>query len=116
MRSATVVLPVPGLPVKLMCSDGAPAASRMSRAHLVDDEQRGDLADALLDRREADQLGIELVEHGLHAGLVRRSLAGRCVDSLMRSGLRSASVRDCSRARCRRAVSCSARLRACRAA
>ncbi len=24
MRSATVVLPVPGLPVKLMCSDGAP--------------------------------------------------------------------------------------------
>ena len=26
MRIATVVLPVPGLPVKLMCSDGAPAA------------------------------------------------------------------------------------------
>ncbi len=68
MRSATVVLPVPGLPVKLMCSDGAPARELHVAAHLVDDQQRGDLADALLDRREADQLGIELVEHGLHAG------------------------------------------------
>ena len=30
MRSATVVLPVPGLPVKLMCSDGRAAVSPAS--------------------------------------------------------------------------------------
>ena len=64
MRSATVVLPVPGLPVKLMCSVGAPAARPSCSRARVDQQQRGDLADALLHRREADQLAVELVEHG----------------------------------------------------
>ena len=59
IRSATVVLPVPGLPVKLMCSDGAPRGEPELRARAVDQQQRGDLADALLHRREADQLAVE---------------------------------------------------------
>jgi hypothetical protein len=33
-------------------------------AELVDHQQRGDVADALLDRRQPDQLALELVEHG----------------------------------------------------
>jgi hypothetical protein len=64
MRIATVVLPVPGLPVKHMCSDGAcvlPAP--VLSAQLVDDQQRGDVADALLHRHQADQVAVELVHH-----------------------------------------------------
>ena len=41
----------------------------MVAAHAFDEEQRRDLADALLDRREADQLAVELVEHFGDAGL-----------------------------------------------
>jgi hypothetical protein len=62
MRSATVVLPVPGLPVKHMCRLGA-GACRPSPAQPVDDQQRRDVADALLDRRQADQVAVELGEH-----------------------------------------------------
>ena len=68
MRIATVVLPVPGLPVKLMCSDGACAARPRLRAQLVDHQQRGDVADALLDRHQADQVAIEFVDHRLAPG------------------------------------------------
>ena len=66
---ATVVLPVPGLPVKLMCSVGACARQAEALAHAVDQQQRRDLADALLDRREADQLVVELLQHRADAGL-----------------------------------------------
>ena len=41
---ATVVLPVPGLPVKHMCSS-APARHAEVAAQPVDHEQRGDVAD-----------------------------------------------------------------------
>ena len=63
MRSATVVLPVPGLPVKLMCRVGVSRGQAESRRDAIDQQQRRDLADALLDRREADELAVELVEH-----------------------------------------------------
>ncbi len=67
MRSATVVLPVPGLPVKHMCSDGRSAARPHRVAQAVDHEQRRDLADARLDGRERDQLAVELVRAHLVA-------------------------------------------------
>ena len=46
MRSATVVLPVPGLPVKDICSVGVSAVRPSAAAHPVDDQQRANLADA----------------------------------------------------------------------
>ena len=63
MRSATVVLPVPGLPVK-----GHVQRRRIRRqaellAGPLDEQQRRDVADAVLDRREPDELAVELVEH-----------------------------------------------------
>jgi hypothetical protein len=39
------------------------------RAQLVDHEQRGDVADALLDGREADQVALEFAEHRLDLAL-----------------------------------------------
>ena len=63
MRSATVVLPVPGLPVKHMCSVGDVGRQAHALADALDQQQRRDLADAGLDRREADQLAVELIEH-----------------------------------------------------
>ena len=67
MRSATVVLPVPGLPVKDICSVGVSAVSPSCSPHPFDHQQRGDFADARLDRLQADQLAIELVENLLDA-------------------------------------------------
>ena len=68
MRSATVVLPVPGLPVKLMCSVGGswarPSAARArstSSSAAISRMRR-------LDRRQADQLAVELVQHRADAG------------------------------------------------
>ena len=85
MRTATVVLPVPGLPVKLMCSVGACAVRPKRCAHAVDQQQRRDLADALLDRGEADQLVVELLQHRPDARL--RELGGE-VDPAGRRGAR----------------------------
>ena len=62
MRSATVVLPVPGLPVKHMCSVGVCAVQARFSAQLVDHQQRGDVADAGFHRRQADsQIAVEFV-------------------------------------------------------
>ncbi len=63
MRLATVVLPVPGLPLKLICKVGVSDESPMRRRTLIDEQERGDLADARLDRLQADKLGIELIEN-----------------------------------------------------
>jgi len=63
MRSATVVLPVPGLPVKLMCRLGACACSPRFMRRLVDHEQRGDVTDAAFDRCKAHHVAVELVHH-----------------------------------------------------
>ena len=71
MRSATVVLPVPGLPVKLMCSVGASCARPSLLPRPLDEQQRGGLADALLDRREPDQLAVELFQHLGDAGFLQ---------------------------------------------
>ena len=68
MRSATVVLPVPGLPVKFMCSVGVSWTRPKLRRRAFDQQQRRDLADALLDRLQADEFAVELVEHLLDAG------------------------------------------------
>jgi hypothetical protein len=65
MRSATVVLPVPGLPVKDMCSEGDPA-TRPSCAGALDEQKRGDVADPRLHRFESDELAVELVQHLVH--------------------------------------------------
>jgi hypothetical protein len=62
MRSATVVFPVPGLPVKLICSEGRGGEPDIS-PQSVDDEQGSDLADARLDRVERHELAIEPLEH-----------------------------------------------------
>ena len=62
IRRATVVFPVPGLPVKLMCRVGRweprpslPAADRS--------EQRCDLTDPPFHRRQRDQLVIDLLQN-----------------------------------------------------
>ena len=70
MRRATVVLPVPGLPVKTLQRRrlGGEAEPRRSP---IDDEQRANLADAQLDRSEADQLAIELVKNLLRVRLAQ---------------------------------------------
>ena len=71
MRIATVVLPVPGLPVKLMCrlAAGLRRPQAEVQAQLVDHQQRRDVADALLDRRQADQVAVEFVHHRLDLAL-----------------------------------------------
>merc|ERR1719258_589285 len=46
------------------------------QAHLVDDEERGDLAHTLLHRLEADEVVVELLEDLLHALLVHEVLDG----------------------------------------
>ena len=83
MRTATVVLPVPGLPVKLMCNVGVCEASPNFDRTAIDQQERRDLADALLDRREANEFIVKLLKHRTHArlrelfrqvGLHRRSL------------------------------------------
>ena len=74
MRTATVVLPVPGLPVKLMCRVGACERETEFRPHAIDQQQGRDLADALLDGGEADQLVVELLQHRADARL--RELLG----------------------------------------
>ena len=68
MRNATVVLPVPGLPVKHMCRVGAPARQPHALAQAIHEQERGDLADARLHRDEPDQLAVELVEEFLDVG------------------------------------------------
>jgi hypothetical protein len=46
-------------------------------AQLVDQQQRRDVADAALDRRQPDQFGIELIEQRLHTrGLEHRAQGG----------------------------------------
>ena len=59
---ATVVLPVPGFPVNDMCSDGGDADRPWVDAHALDEEQRGDLVHAVLDRHESDELAVECIE------------------------------------------------------
>ena len=77
MRSATVVLPVPGLPVNHMCRLGACACKPEIHAQLVDHQQRRDIADARLDRRQPDQIALQLVDD--RAGLaLRQHLRSRC--------------------------------------
>ena len=55
MRRATVVFPVPGLPVKHMCREGGSAESPTCSAQSFHQQQRGDLADTQLHGIEADQ-------------------------------------------------------------
>ena len=84
MRSATVVFPVPGLPVKLMCSDGRVQARPCSRRRRSIDEQRRDLADARLDRLQRDEIGIDLREHAPRG----RSAAGASAATMVTRGAR----------------------------
>ena len=58
MRSATVVLPVPGLPVKPCAAWAGRTRARPVREPLHQQKRR-DLANALLDRREPDEIAIE---------------------------------------------------------
>ena len=59
IRCATVVLPVPGLPVKLMCSDGGSACMPMRATRPLDEQQGGDLPDAGFDRLQSDEIAVE---------------------------------------------------------
>ena len=66
MRSATVVLPVPGVAGEAHVQRRARRRpGPASRRSAIDHEQRRDLADARLDRLERDELAVELREHGL---------------------------------------------------
>ena len=77
--SATVVLPTPGLPVKLMCRVGVSCANPQFLPRAIHQQQRGGLADALFDRREADQFAVKFFEDFRDArgvGNPRRDLRG----------------------------------------
>ncbi|MGF6605446.1 hypothetical protein OKW45_000346 [Paraburkholderia sp. WSM4175] len=64
MRSATVVLPVPGLPEKEAHMQGRRAARETQRSpRALDQQMRGDLANARFHGREPDQIAIEFAEH-----------------------------------------------------
>ena len=69
IRSATVVLPVPGLPVNDMCNVGTRRQVH-ALADTLDQQQRGDLANSRLDRLQPDQFAVELIEHLADADLV----------------------------------------------
>ena len=69
MRSATVVLPVPGLPVKRHVQARRLRLQAEVHAQLVDHQQRGDVADARLDRRQSHQVAVELVDHRIGLAL-----------------------------------------------
>ena len=57
MRSATVVLPVPGLPVKDICKEGDSGDETERRAGALDEQERGDVADPRLQGLQPDELG-----------------------------------------------------------
>ena len=61
--SATVVLPVPGLPLNDMCRVGKVVARRHLLPDPFDQQQRGDLANPGLHRSQPDQLAIKLLQH-----------------------------------------------------
>ena len=69
IRSATVVLPVPGLPVEHMCRLGRSRIEAETPAHLVDEQQRRDFADPRLDGDEADEFPVKTVEDLVHGGV-----------------------------------------------
>ena len=67
MRSATVVLPVPGLPVKDMCKRRRSGDESELLAGALDEQERGDVAHALPSTGfKSDQLAVEFVEHLVH--------------------------------------------------
>ena len=75
---------------------GALRLQAVGEAQPVDDQQRGNVADALLHRREPDQVAVDVVEHRLdlrirqHLGDgARRRRLGRCG-----CGSRAALARD----------------------
>ena len=70
MRRATVVLPVPGLPVKLMCSGGESAPMPRFRRALSTSSSGGDLADARLHGLQPDEIAIEPRQHVADRGLI----------------------------------------------
>src|ERR1700733_7092732 len=72
MRSATVVLPVPGLPVKLMCRLGACAAGALPGMEYNGEPTSGHLAG----RRQGAQLVAHRLDHGLIVGAAEYGAAG----------------------------------------
>jgi hypothetical protein len=74
MRSATVVLPVPGLPVRRRARLQAFAS-----AELVDQQQRGNVADAALHRRQTHQLGVEAFQDSARTGRLEQRLGRGCL-------------------------------------
>ena len=67
IRSATVVLPVPGRPVNDMCRRGGGLETHLL-AGPVDHQQGSDLTDPGLHRPQTHQIPIQLIEHRLNAG------------------------------------------------
>ena len=63
MRSATVVLPVPGLPVKLMCSEGREDSSPASRRSRSITSSAAISRIRVLTGCERDEVVVELGEH-----------------------------------------------------
>ena len=102
---ATVVLPVPGLPRERHVQRRALGAEPDLGAEPVDQQQRRDLADARLDRRERDQLAVELVEHlvepfvarGLRIRATSAASATAASISALADGVRSLAVRGSPR-------------------
>ena len=95
MRIATVVLPVPGLPVKHMCRTGSLRLQAQIHAQPVDHQQRGDVADAALDRLQPDQIAIELVHHRADLALRQHAVhRARLGGALYVGALRSAPLRS----------------------
>ncbi len=69
MRMATVVLPVPGFPVNDMWRGGSASTQPEIPTHPVDEQERGNIANAALHRHEPYQLAVELLENLTDVGL-----------------------------------------------
>ena len=93
IRSATVVFPVPGIAGEGHMQRRNIGGQVHALANALDQQQRGNLADAGLDRLQADQLAIKLIEHLADTDLVefpaqvdrlRRPRFARCLRDRLR--------------------------------
>jgi hypothetical protein len=76
-----------------MCRLGAPLMQAALGPQFVDQQQRGDVADALLDGRQADQLAVQLGQQLGNAGFRqcgREGIGGRLRGRAVRSPRRCA--------------------------
>ena len=97
MRSATVVLPVPGVAGEAHVQRRRLRVETERAACAIDREQCGDLANAILYRRETDQLAIQTVEQVEDTGFGTERMQVDLGRHLRRHGISKDRRRDVGR-------------------